>query len=104
MQCNINHINAMARPIKETPVVTGKDAKRFAEKWQISNLKARKRKKPQRKFMRSSKPLFICIVTMAIENYDFVPLKVDTNIKPFKCTDNDLNGFLFDDSQNIWQT
>ena len=36
---------------------------------------------------------------MAIENYDFVPLKVDTNIKPFKCTDNDLNGFLFDDSQ-----
>lgn len=57
LQCNINHINAMARPIKETPVVTGKDAKRFAEKWQISNLKARKRKKPQRKFMRSSKPL-----------------------------------------------
>jgi len=36
---------------------------------------------------------------MAIENYDFVPLKVDTNIKPFKCKDNDLNGFLFDDSQ-----
>ena len=32
LQCNINHINAMARPIKETPVVTGKDAKRFAEK------------------------------------------------------------------------
>ncbi len=24
--------NAMARPIKETPIVTGKDAKRFAEK------------------------------------------------------------------------
>ena len=36
---------------------------------------------------------------MAIENYDFVPLKVDTNIKPFKCKDDDLNGFLFDDSQ-----
>ena len=31
MRCNINHINAMARPIKETPVVTGKDAERFAE-------------------------------------------------------------------------
>ena len=27
----------MARPIKETPVVTGKDAKRFAEK--MANLK-----------------------------------------------------------------
>lgn len=37
LQCNINHINAMAQPIKETPVVTGKDAKRFAEK--MANLK-----------------------------------------------------------------
>ena len=37
LQCNINHINAMARPIKETPVVTGKDAKRFSEK--MANLK-----------------------------------------------------------------
>lgn len=35
---------------------------------------------------------------MAIENYDFRPLKVDTEIKPFKCKDNDLNGFLFDDA------
>ena len=37
LRCNINHIDAMARPIKETPVVTGKDAKRFAEK--MANLK-----------------------------------------------------------------
>lgn len=37
LQRNINHINAMARPIKETPVLTGKDAKRFAEK--MENLK-----------------------------------------------------------------
>ncbi|CDA84841.1 GNAT family N-acetyltransferase [Bacteroides congonensis] len=36
---------------------------------------------------------------MAIENYDFIPLKVDTKIKPFKCKDSDLNGFLFDDAQ-----
>ncbi len=34
---NINHINTMARPIKETPVITGKDTKRFAEK--MVNLK-----------------------------------------------------------------
>lgn len=32
LQCNINHINAMAWSIKETLVITGKDAKRFAEK------------------------------------------------------------------------
>mgnify|MGYP006962768694 CR=1 FL=1 len=48
----------MARPIKETPVVTGKDAKRFAEK--MANLKPESKeveRKLQRKFMRSSKPL-----------------------------------------------
>lgn len=38
-------------------------------------------------------------MTMALENYDFVPLKVTTPIKPFKCKDKDLNGFLFEDSQ-----
>lgn len=38
-------------------------------------------------------------MTMALENYDFVPLKVNTSIKPFKCKDQDLNGFLFDDSR-----
>lgn len=37
MHLNINYINAMARPIKETPVITGKDAKRFAA--QMANLK-----------------------------------------------------------------
>lgn len=36
---------------------------------------------------------------MSVENYNFVPLKVDTKIKPFKCKDDDLNGFLFEDSQ-----
>lgn len=36
---------------------------------------------------------------MAIEDYDFVPLRIDTEIKPFKSRDNDLNGFLFDDAQ-----
>lgn len=36
---------------------------------------------------------------MTLENYDFVPLKVNTPIKPFKCKDKDLNGFLFEDSQ-----
>ncbi len=30
--CNELKTNDMARPIKETPVVTGKDAERFAEK------------------------------------------------------------------------
>ena len=36
---------------------------------------------------------------MAIENYEFLPLKAETDIKPFKCKDNDLNEFLFDDSR-----
>ena len=36
---------------------------------------------------------------MAIQKYNLTPLKVDTKIKPFKCKDSDLNGFLFDDAQ-----
>lgn len=40
---------------------------------------------------------------MAVENYDFVPLRVDTIIKPFKSKDDDLNGFLFDDAQKYFR-
>ena len=36
---------------------------------------------------------------MAVEDYDFAPLRVDTVIKPFKSKDADLNGFLLDDAQ-----
>ena len=36
---------------------------------------------------------------MAIEDYEFTPLRVNTTIKPFKCKDDDLNGFLFDDAK-----
>lgn len=36
---------------------------------------------------------------MALEDYDFVPLKVSTEIKPFKSKDIDLNGFLLEDAK-----
>ena len=36
---------------------------------------------------------------MAIENFVFTALKADTEIKPFKCEDKDLNGFLMDDAK-----
>lgn len=36
---------------------------------------------------------------MAFEDFDFIPLKVDTEIKPFKCKYEDLNGFLLDDAR-----
>ena len=36
---------------------------------------------------------------MALEDYYFIPLKVDSEIKPFKCKDDDLNGFLFEDAR-----
>ncbi len=36
---------------------------------------------------------------MAFESFNFLPLKVDTEIKPFKSIDKDLNGFLFEDSK-----
>ena len=36
---------------------------------------------------------------MALEDYYFIPLKADSEIKPFKCKDDDLNGFLFEDAR-----
>ena len=36
---------------------------------------------------------------MAVEDFNFILLKVDTEIKPFKCKDEDLNGFLLDDAR-----
>lgn len=37
---------------------------------------------------------------MVLTDYEFIPLKEDTVIKPFDCGDSDLNGFLFDDAKN----
>ena len=39
----------MARPIKETPVVTGKDAKRFAEKMARLKPESKEEKKKKKK-------------------------------------------------------
>lgn len=36
---------------------------------------------------------------MALEDYYFIPLKADSEIMPFKCKYDDLNGFLFEDAQ-----
>ena len=36
---------------------------------------------------------------MALQDFDLLPLRADTAIKPFKCKDSDLNGFLLEDAQ-----
>lgn len=36
---------------------------------------------------------------MALTDFEFIPLTEDTDIKPFDCGDDDLNGFLFDDAK-----
>ena len=37
---------------------------------------------------------------MVFENLTHLQLAADTNIKPFKCNDSDLNGFLIEDAKN----
>ncbi len=37
---------------------------------------------------------------MVFENLTHLQLTADTNIKPFKCKDSDLNGFLIEDAKN----
>lgn len=36
---------------------------------------------------------------MALNDYEFIPLTSETDIKPFDCGDEDLNAFLFDDAK-----
>jgi hypothetical protein len=35
---------------------------------------------------------------MSIEDFEFVTLSIDTEIKPFVCRDEDLNQFLLEDA------
>lgn len=37
---------------------------------------------------------------MTLNNFKFYKLELDSDIKPFKCSDEDLNGFLMDDAKN----
>lgn len=37
---------------------------------------------------------------MSLEDFKFYKLELDSDIKPFKCSDEDLNGFLVDDAKN----
>ena len=51
--------------------------------------------------MRNSRPYphLLSDPGMALEDFYFIPLTADYEIKPFKCKDEDLNGFLFDDAR-----
>lgn len=37
---------------------------------------------------------------MTWDDFRFYKLELDSDIKPFKCSDEDLNGFLIDDAKN----
>ncbi len=37
---------------------------------------------------------------MTLKDFKFYKLELDTDIKPFKCSDEDLNGFLVEDAKN----
>lgn len=40
---------------------------------------------------------------MTLKDFKFYKLGLDTDIKPFKCSDEDLNGFLVDDAKNYFK-
>lgn len=42
-------------------------------------------------------------MSTALENFKFYKLELDSDIKPFKCSDDDLNGFLVDDAKNYFR-
>lgn len=40
---------------------------------------------------------------MSLDDFKFYRLELDTEIQPFKSTDDDLNGFLIDDAKNYYR-
>lgn len=40
---------------------------------------------------------------MTLHDFKFYKLELDTEVKPFRCSDEDLNGFLFDDAKNYFR-
>lgn len=54
--------------------------------------------------MSVSRPLqLLPFKKMALKDFKFYKLEQDTEIKPFKCSDEDLNGFLLEDAKNYMQ-
>ncbi len=37
---------------------------------------------------------------MSLSSFEFIPLKEELELLPFRCKDEDLNNFLFDDAKH----
>lgn len=72
--------------------------------WQEPNLLGRRPNNMPRVCLSVSRPLqhFHCEV-MTLKDFRFYKLELSSEIKPFKCSDVDLNGFLVDDAKNYFR-
>ena len=83
----------MARPIKETPILFGEDAKRFPASMQ--NVKPASQQEKQRvkaAYEKLKKNSNVYDVTSLMR---LIKIEDTENIKPFNCGNDDLNGFCW---------
>ena len=89
----------MARPIKETPILTGSDAEAFVEEMErVDNMseetRTANRIKLLEEFEAIIKKIAVCLWIMRL-----VRLTPDYKLNEFDCGDSDLNDFLFEDAK-----
>ena len=81
----------MARPIRETPILYGKNARRLEKAMR----EAKPFSKEKLEAMRKEYEEFRSKLTIKIQQQmDLIRLTAEYELKPFDCGDTDLNGFL----------
>lgn len=91
----------MARPIAETPILTGADAVRFEKlRIEVEELSKEKRAENTRKLKEAVQKAKEYI-TICIQKMKLVRLTPDTVLAGFDCGDEDLNNFLVEDAKGF---
>lgn len=91
----------MARPIAETPILTGADAVRFEKlRIEVEGLSKEKRAENTRKLKEAVQKAKEYI-TICIQKMKLVRLTPDTVLAGFDCGDEDLNNFLVEDAKGF---
>ena len=83
----------MARPIRETPILFGEDARRFEEEMRrVDNLSAEERKANREKLRKQCEEFRRKLIIKIQNTMELIQLTTDYELKPFDCGDADLNG------------
>ena len=94
----------VAKPIKETPILFGEDARKFEARMKEKNVERHRNKSNQIETLQSRNERFQRLISMILteeifqETYIVRRLKMKESVKSFDCGDTDLNDFILNES------